>query len=122
MVSPTSKLLNSEQSKLCIVFCIPYLGQLSFKIHNNSTKLIKRHYPDTKLQFVYKSPRRLSSFFKYKDIFQPLVLSMAPFTLNWIAIVAPRVLYRIGVPFTSCQTYPVRDAPQIRGKVTSVCR
>jgi len=26
------------------------------------------------------------------------------------------------VPFTSCHSYPVWDAPQLRGKVTSVCR
>ena len=70
--SPSNKPPISEQSKQHTVFCIPFLGHLSFKIRNNINKLIKPHYPDTKLQFVYKAPKRLSSLFKCKDSFPPL--------------------------------------------------
>ena len=48
--------------------------------------------------------------------------SKAPFTLYQIAIVAPRFLYRIGVLFISCHSYPVQDTPQIRAKITSLRR
>ena len=64
--SPSNKPPVPEQSKQRIVFCIPFLGHLSFKLRNNITKLIKSHYPDIKLQFIYKSPKRLSSIFKFR--------------------------------------------------------
>ena len=73
--SPSNKPLNSDRNKLRVVFCIPYLGQLSFRLRNNINKLMKCYYPDLKLQFIYKSPKRLSSLFKYKDLFPTLVSS-----------------------------------------------
>ena len=73
--SPSKKPPVPQQNKQRIVFCIPFLGHLSFKLHNNITKLIKAHYPNVKLQFVYKSPKQLSSIFKFKDLLPPLVCS-----------------------------------------------
>ena len=73
--SPSKKPPVPEQNKQRIVFCIPFLGHLSFKLRNNITKLIKAHYPNVKLQFVYKSPKRLSSIFKIKDLLPSLVCS-----------------------------------------------
>jgi len=32
------------------------------------------------------------------------------------------IFYRIGVPFTPCQSYPARETPQMRENVTSLCR
>ena len=66
---------NPKQGKQRIVLCIHFLGHLCFKICNKINKLIKSHYPCIKLQFVYKSPKRLSFLFKYKDFFTPLVCS-----------------------------------------------
>ena len=73
--SPSKKPPVPEQNKQRIVFCIPFLGHLSYKLRNNITKLIKAHYPNVKLQFVYKSPKRLSSIFKIKDLLPSLVCS-----------------------------------------------
>ena len=46
----------------------------------------------------------------------------APFTLYRIAIVAPQLSGRIGVLFTSHQSYPIQDAPRIGAKITSLRR
>ena len=51
-----------------------------------------------------------------------LVTTKAPFTLYRIAIVAPQLSYRIGVLFTSHQSYPIQDALQIGAKITSLRR
>ena len=42
-----------------------------------------------------------------------------PFTLYRIAIVAPQLSYRLGVLFTSHQSYLIQDAPWIGAKITS---
>ena len=68
-------IINLIKEKHRIVFCITFHGHHSFKIRNNITKLIKSHYPETKLQFVCRASKRLSLLFKYKDFFQPLVCS-----------------------------------------------
>ena len=52
----------------------------------------------------------------------PSIQFEAPFTLHWIAIVTPQLSYRIGVLFTSHQSYPIHDAPQIGAKITSLHR
>ena len=90
--SPSNKPLNSDRNKLRVVFCIPYLGQLSFRLRNSINKLMKCHYPDLKLQFLYKSPKRLSSLFKYKDLFPTLVCS------NVIRVVAAMPLITVKQP------------------------
>ena len=48
--------------------------------------------------------------------------SKAPFTLYRIAIVAPQLSYRIGVLFTSHQSYTIHDVAQIGAKITSLRR
>ena len=72
---PSNKPCNPEQDKQRIIFFLPYLGQFSFKLRNNIIKRIQDHYPNFKLQFVFKSPKCFSSLFKNKDIFPPLLCS-----------------------------------------------
>ena len=57
------------------IFCILYLPHLGFKFRNNLTKLFNKYYPNIKLQFVFKSPRRLSTLFAFKDCFPTLLCS-----------------------------------------------
>ena len=55
--------------------CLPYLGNRSFMIRNNITKLFKAHYRDIQVQFIFKSAKRVSSLFQYKDRIPTLVCS-----------------------------------------------
>ena len=75
--SPSNKPLNSDRNKLCVVFCIPYLGQLSFRLRNNINKLMKCHYPDLKLQFIYKSTKRLPLYLNTRTSSQLLCALMS---------------------------------------------
>ena len=84
---------NPKKSKQRIVLCIPFLGHLCFNIRNKINKLIKSHYPCIKLQFVYKSPKRLSFLFKYKDFFRPLFAQMLFISARVVAAM-PLILVR----------------------------
>ena len=75
---------------------------ITLKIRNNITKLIKSHYPDAKLQFVYKPSKRLSSLLKYKDFFPPLVSSNVTSTrvvaaMPLIMVRPPEILRYVGL-------------------------
>ena len=43
-------------------------GQTSLKIRGNLIKLAKTYFPCCKIQVVFKSDKRLGSFFSYKDM------------------------------------------------------
>ena len=70
-----NKLAKDEGKKTFIAFCLPFLGLYSTRIKKNVIKLLKDNYPDTKLQVVFRSPARLSSFFRFKDRFPYLLCS-----------------------------------------------
>ena len=64
-----------EEDNSIIIFCLPYLGHFSFRMRNNLTKLLKTHYPNIKVHIIFKSAKRVWSFFQYKDRFPSLVCS-----------------------------------------------
>ena len=47
--SPKGKSPQKDDDQQVIVYCLPYLGNLSFGIRNNINKLIKSHYPEIQL-------------------------------------------------------------------------
>ena len=64
--------MDKENEEQRVVLCLPNLSQLSFKLHNDMFKLFKKHYPNLKLQFVYKPSKQLPSVLEYKDSFPTL--------------------------------------------------
>ena len=61
--------------KCMFACCLPYLGNRSFTISNHIAKLIKAHYRNIQNKFIFKSAKRVSSLFQYKDHFPTLVCS-----------------------------------------------
>ena len=47
---------------------LPYLGLPSLSLKSKITKYVKENIPDYKLRVIFSSKRRLSNFFKFKDI------------------------------------------------------
>ena len=47
---------------------LPYLGTASIRIKKKITQSIKQNIPNCKLRIIFSSKRRLSNFFKFKDI------------------------------------------------------
>ena len=66
---------DKGEGKSRITCCLPFLGNRSFRIRNNINKLIKDHYRDIQVQFIFKSTKRVSSLFRYKDRIPTLVCS-----------------------------------------------
>ena len=46
---------------------LPYLGKLSLEIRNRLKKYVNKHVSNCKLLVIFRSQRRLSSMFRYKD-------------------------------------------------------
>ena len=70
-----NKRFTDDGKKTSIAFCLPFLGSYSTRIKKNVIKLFKDNYPDIKLQVIFRSPARLSSFFRIKDRFPYLLCS-----------------------------------------------
>ena len=66
---------DEKEDKQRILFFLPFLGQYSLRIKHNIDKLIRQCYPNVKLQFVFRSPRRLCDLFASKDRLLSLVRS-----------------------------------------------
>ena len=64
-----------KEGKPRITCCLPFLGNRSFRIRNNINKLIKAHYRDIQVQFIFKSTKQVSYLFQYKDSIPTLVCS-----------------------------------------------
>ena len=47
---------------------LPYLGPLSNKVHRRIKIVFQKIIPTGKINIVYKTERRLSIFFKFKDV------------------------------------------------------
>ena len=72
---PCNKPKDKNEDKPRIICCLPFLGKRSFRIRNDITRLIKTHYLNTQVQFIFKSAKRISSMFQYKDRIPTLVCS-----------------------------------------------
>ena len=71
---PKKPVSNSEERRT-VLFSLPFLGQFSLQVKTKLVKLLKQCYPDVKFQVIFKSPRRLSSLFRFKDRFANLMCS-----------------------------------------------
>ena len=65
-VIPATPALESEE-KNPLTVALPYLGEASLRLRNGIKRSLKKHLPDCKFRFVFKSGAPLASMFKYKD-------------------------------------------------------
>jgi len=53
--------------KMDLMIVLPFLGTTSWQVKNNLIKTFKKNIPFCNLKIIFKSGRRLSSFFPFKD-------------------------------------------------------
>ena len=63
------------EAKTALLFCIPYLGRYSLQMKTKICRLIKQCYPGIQLQVIFRSSKRIQSFFPFKDRFPTLIHS-----------------------------------------------
>ena len=61
--------------KTALLFCIPYLGRYSLQMKTRICRLLKQCYPGIQLQVIFRSSKRIQSFFPFKDRFPALIRS-----------------------------------------------
>ena len=69
------KVVCSTVPKKELTIILPFLGTTSFKVKNELIKTIKKNVPLCTLKIVYKTSRRLSSCFMFKDQFPKSLMS-----------------------------------------------
>ena len=67
-----NKLYDKKESFLAdpkkeVIIMLPFLGSISWKTKNDLFRSLKNAAPDIKLKIIFKTCRRLSSFFSFKD-------------------------------------------------------
>ena len=67
---PCNKTKDKNEDKPRIICCLPFLGKCSFRIRNHITRLIKAHYLNIQVQFIFKSAKHISSMFSIRTVFQ----------------------------------------------------
>ena len=58
-----------------VTMILPYLGSTSWKMKNSIIRSFRQNVPFCSLKIVYKTSRRLSSYFKFKDKFPKSLMS-----------------------------------------------
>ena len=53
--------------KKVVYFCLPFTGSHSLQIRTRITRLCNAVYPHLNIRFVFRSYKRISSFFPFKD-------------------------------------------------------
>ena len=61
--------------KLDLMIVLPFLGSTSWKVKNDLIKTLKKNVPFCNLRIVFKSGKRLASFFSFKDKFPESLVS-----------------------------------------------
>ena len=56
-----------QEEKNPMTIALPYLGDASLRLRNGIKKSLRRHLPDSKFRFVFRSGTPLSAMFKFKD-------------------------------------------------------
>ena len=64
-----------QEAKTALLFCMPYLGRYSLQIETKICRIIKQCYPGIQLNVIFRSPKRIQSFFPFKDRFPTLMRS-----------------------------------------------
>ena len=64
-----------QEAKTALLFCMPYLCRYSLQIKTKICRIIKQCYPSIQLNLIFRSPKRIQSFFHLKIAFQ---LSYSP--------------------------------------------
>ena len=65
---------NSGSEKIISLF-LPYLGEASIKLKRSISRHIKGNIPNCKLRVIFSSKRRLSNYFRFKDVIPKCVQS-----------------------------------------------
>ena len=71
----TPKKLIHTVDRKSLYLILPYLGTSSLQTKRNILKLFRKRLPFCKLQVVFKTQKRLSNFFSFKDRTPPSLLS-----------------------------------------------
>ena len=53
--------------KKVVYFCLPFTGSLSLQIRTQINRLCNAAYPHLNIRFIFRSSKRISSFFPFKD-------------------------------------------------------
>ena len=56
-----------REEKEFLIFCLPFLGRYSLQVKTKLIRLLKQCYPTVKLKVIFNSPKRLASYFRFKD-------------------------------------------------------
>ena len=56
-----------REEKEFLIFCLPFLGRYSLQVKTKLIRLLKQCYPTLKLKVIFNSPKRLASYFRFKD-------------------------------------------------------
>ena len=64
-----------ENEKDIVIFCMPYLGNYSLQVKTKLSKLIKCSYPNIDFKVIFRCPRRIMSYFPFKDRLSTLLCS-----------------------------------------------
>ena len=68
--------------KLELMIVLPFLGTTSWKVKNDLIKTIKKNLPCANLKVVFKTGKKLSSFFPFKDKFPKSLVSGVIYQYN----------------------------------------
>ena len=66
-VLPAETAPPTEEEKGPLTIALPFFGDASLRLRNGVKKSLKKHLPDNRFRFVFKSGNPLASMFKFKD-------------------------------------------------------
>ena len=58
---------NNQDDRTELYITLPFLGKFSLQIRKQIVTLLKKNIPSCRVKFLFKTKRRLSHFFKFKD-------------------------------------------------------
>ena len=73
----------SREEKEFLMFCLPFLGRYSLQVKTKLTRLFKQCYPTVKLKIIFNSPKRLASYFSFKDRLPILMCSSVVYSYKF---------------------------------------
>ena len=77
-----------ENEKDIVIFCMPYLGHYSLQVKDKLDKLIQRCYPNIDFKVIFRCPRRIMSYFSFKDRLSILLCSGVCLNLSALIVMS----------------------------------
>ncbi len=73
--TPTVVAPTETETRVPLLFCIPFLGRYSLQMKTRICRLVKKCYPGIQLKVIFRSSTRIQSFFPFKDRIPSLIRS-----------------------------------------------